>query len=648
MPKKILPQRACLAARHPQGLVWLFWLACCLAAWLAPAPAHAAQVLISERAWLADPSGNLGPDQVRQMGWTTYTGRLQRGHNKGTTWIRLKIVPVAEVARPGDSGSRSARLVLRIQPGQIDEIALFDPRRANQPPVLTGDRQDWRASEYRSFNHNLLIAAPSEPIEVLLRLRTTSHHGIEVEAMRWEDAETADRKQQLMLGGLITFLLMVLALTVAIWLQRPERVVGAFILSQAIAIVFALSILGFLRVYLSDELPATVMSMLSSVLFALAGTTLIWFHWHFLREFNPPRLGMLCLKVLCLLLPLELLLLLVGKITLALQINTAMTTTSTLLMLVLVWQSPAARPAQSPTLTRRHLLVIYSLIAATMWSVALPAVGFPIQPIWGTYGIVAYIVVSYLLMASTLWIRARYAEESRRQASIALALSQQEVTLARDRAKEQEQFLAMLTHELTTPLSVVSLALGKLSEASAIRTRASRAVDSMRGIIEHVSLADQLDRDNSLPRREVVDVTALLQELREQFNDNDQIEPRIALRLEGWMQCQTERRLLAMVMGNLMDNALKYGAGEVTVAGRAQDQGQQPGLLLTVSNSAGPSGRPDPVHLFEKYHRGRAAMSKPGIGLGLYLCALISKRLGGELRHLPEADDVRFELWLPA
>jgi signal transduction histidine kinase len=259
-----------------------------------------------------------------------------------------------------------------------------------------------------------------------------------------------------------------------------------------------------------------------------------------------------------------------------------------------------------------------------------------------------YIVVSYLLMVSTLWIRVRYAEEFRRQTLIALTLSHQEVTLARDRAQEQEQFLAMLTHELTTPLSVASLALSKLSETSAIRTRAYRAVDSMRGIIERVSLADRLDRDNSLLRREVVDVTALLRELREQFNDDDQTGPRIALRLEGRMQCQTERQLLAMVMGNLMDNALKYGAGEVMVAGRAQDRGQQPGLLLAVSNPAGPSGRPDPTHLFEKYHRGRAAMGKPGTGLGLYLSALITKRLGGELRHLPEADDVRFELWLPA
>jgi signal transduction histidine kinase len=170
----------------------------------------------------------------------------------------------------------------------------------------------------------------------------------------------------------------------------------------------------------------------------------------------------------------------------------------------------------------------------------------------------------------------------------------------------------------------------------------------MRAIIERVSLASRLDGHGPIPRHEALDVAALLRELREQFNDDDQTEARIALRLEGLLPCQTDRQLLAMVLSNLMDNALKYGAGEVTVAGCAQHRGQRPGLLLAVSNAAGPAGRPDPAHLFEKYHRGQAAMSKPGTGLGLYLSALITKRLGGELRHLPEANDVRFELWLPA
>jgi hypothetical protein len=68
-----------LPGRSLPQLVWGAWLVWLPAAWLAPAqaqtdqPRHAA---ISARAWLSDPTGQPGPDQVRQMAWTPDTGRL--------------------------------------------------------------------------------------------------------------------------------------------------------------------------------------------------------------------------------------------------------------------------------------------------------------------------------------------------------------------------------------------------------------------------------------------------------------------------------------------------------------------------------------------------------------------------------------------
>ena len=134
-------------------LVWLLavWQLPGLAQPAEPAQqAQQAQLLsdqrdhISARAWLDDPASSLGPDQVRAMGWTTYTGPLRRGFTGSTTWLRLKITPADPGRRAAD---RQTRLVLRIQPGHLDEIALFDPRYPDQPPQLAGDRHDWRLSE---------------------------------------------------------------------------------------------------------------------------------------------------------------------------------------------------------------------------------------------------------------------------------------------------------------------------------------------------------------------------------------------------------------------------------------------------------------------------------------------------------------------
>jgi len=171
----------------------------------------------------------------------------------------------------------------------------------------------------------------------------------------------------------------------------------------------------------------------------------------------------------------------------------------------------------------------------------------------------------------------------------------------------------------------------------------------MRTIIESCAQASRLDAPDLVTQRTPVDATALLHELRAQLHDKHPAGARIALQLPDPMPlCQTDRPMLAVVLGNLMDNALKYGVGDVTVTAHAQPRGLQAGLQFSVRNAAGALGRPDPAHIFEKYHRGRAAMRLAGSGLGLYLSSVISKRLGGELAYRAgDASDVCFDLWLP-
>ncbi len=637
----------------PRGLLaWLIWLTCLTAAWLTPALAQAdasTPDAISARAWLSDPSGQLGPDQVRQMAWTPYTGRLRRGYTSATTWVRLTIDPPNEAGRPGDGGGHPAKLVLRIQPGHLDEIALFDPRFPGQPAQLTGDRHDWRLGEYRSFNHNLVVDVPTAATEVLLRLRTTSHHALDVEALPWDVARQRDGDQQLGLGAYCAFMLTMLAWSAWSQWSVRERVIGAFFVQQAVSTLCILFWLGVIRVYLSDALPALLLDTITCWLFSLTQTATAWFHWHFLREFNPPRLGMRCLQALIALLPVECVLLLTGQTRAALQLNVLVVSLTPLLLLVMVWRIAPPGPQETRLLSRRQLLMVYGLMLLTLGSATLPALGWLPSLPWGTSGLPFYAFVSALLMAIVLQARSKNRADAHRRALAALTLSQLDTSRERARREEQEQFLAMLTHELTTPLAVASLALGGLSESSTMRARAYLAIDSMRGIIENCALAGRLDGPGQVPQCAAVDVAALLDELCAQLQDKYPTREHIALRLPDPLQpCQTDRPLLAVILGNLLDNALKYGEGSVTVAAQAKPRGPQAGLQLSVRNAAGAMGRPDPAHLFEKYHRGRSAMRQAGSGLGLYLSALTAKRLGGELVYLSEATEVCFELWLPA
>jgi signal transduction histidine kinase len=104
-----------------------------------------------------------------------------------------------------------------------------------------------------------------------------------------------------------------------------------------------------------------------------------------------------------------------------------------------------------------------------------------------------------------------------------------------------------------------------------------------------------------------------------------------------------------MVMGNLLDNAMKYSpAGSPVQFGVETTDDPLRGLRLWVENEEGPAGVPDPVQVFEKYYRNPLARRHSGSGLGLYLTQVFVKALGGSVQCIASNGLVRFELWLPS
>ena len=104
-----------------------------------------------------------------------------------------------------------------------------------------------------------------------------------------------------------------------------------------------------------------------------------------------------------------------------------------------------------------------------------------------------------------------------------------------------------------------------------------------------------------------------------------------------------------MIMGNLIDNALKYGmpGTPVTVLAAAGTRRKRKGILIEVVNLIGAAGAPDPKRVFGKYYRGERARGKTGSGLGLHISAGFASKLGGSIRLQSTDTEVRFHLWVP-
>lgn len=216
---------------------------------------------------------------------------------------------------------------------------------------------------------------------------------------------------------------------------------------------------------------------------------------------------------------------------------------------------------------------------------------------------------------------------------------------ALQRHDEQQRFLAMISHELRTPMSVISMELGPQSGSGDSLVRVRRAVGEMTAIIDSTLQADQLSHRQLRVQTAPCDLGPMLGSLCACVPTPE----RVQLQACEPVTLETDAQLLRIVLGNLLDNALKYSAPDtpvrvqaVALRVRASD-----GVSVTVSNVPGAAGEPDVRQVFRKFYRAPGARRRTGSGLGLYIAEGLARLLGGRLRYDRDPQELHFTLWIP-
>lgn len=224
------------------------------------------------------------------------------------------------------------------------------------------------------------------------------------------------------------------------------------------------------------------------------------------------------------------------------------------------------------------------------------------------------------LLAQSLW-RSR------------LAASMQSAQAEAQRQQVQSTFLAAVSHDLRTPLaSIVGAASSlqmqrdKLSPTEQDRLLASIASEAayLSTVTENTLQLVRLTSQQSGLRRDWESlqeiVGAVLARVRQRDNAG-RIRSRLAPDLP---LLKADPVLLAQMIGNLLDNALKYSDGPVdlVVAGGAQ------ALTIAVKDRGPGIAAQDQELVFEPYRRGDQSGQR-GAGLGLALCRAIALAHGG-------------------
>ena len=212
------------------------------------------------------------------------------------------------------------------------------------------------------------------------------------------------------------------------------------------------------------------------------------------------------------------------------------------------------------------------------------------------------------------------------------------------------RFLADAGHELRTPLSVVTAYIDILRKggaddpemrAQAFNTLASETLRMRRLVDRLVALARLEQPETTQPV--VLDFGALAR---------DAVEAIVAAR-GGDVSCEVESGTyvradpadLHEAIANLVDNALKYGAGSLV---RVMVEHERDTVVVRVSD-CGPGVEPlEREKIFERFYRGAGNADVAGSGLGLAIAARAAKRAGGELTlERSEPGETVFAVRLP-
>jgi len=238
-----------------------------------------------------------------------------------------------------------------------------------------------------------------------------------------------------------------------------------------------------------------------------------------------------------------------------------------------------------------------------------------------------------------------------------------EVQVARLKALDQarNELIALVTHELRTPLAVVRAYTDLLAEEPPLVGRSSR--DPRRratraswhdGTLEQIERLDRLV-DSILdsvrivpdqpPELETIDLRAIMAELL------DALEPmlhrhRTAVVGSRSLHVMTDRSRLRQVLEHLLENAVKYAPPDTKVE---IDWALVEGIVRLAVIDEGPGIPPEwRDRIFEPYARHETSTAR-GSGIGLYAARRLAESMGARLWCEPApAGGACFVLALPA
>ena len=203
--------------------------------------------------------------------------------------------------------------------------------------------------------------------------------------------------------------------------------------------------------------------------------------------------------------------------------------------------------------------------------------------------------------------------------------------------RSQEEYLALISHDLRAPLTAImgrtQMLLRALTKQGLEREAHSAQIvfassHRMNDMIEGLLDRSRLEAGQGALRQNPVDLVELATRMIDQTMLSDALTQ---IQLEGVLDLPVvvDATQIERVLVNLLTNALKFSPPASPVLVRVYRDGKC--ALVSVADQGNGIDSQDLPHLFEKHYRARGQSPVAGSGLGLYISKLIIEAHGGRL-----------------
>lgn len=206
-------------------------------------------------------------------------------------------------------------------------------------------------------------------------------------------------------------------------------------------------------------------------------------------------------------------------------------------------------------------------------------------------------------------------------------------------ARQKNNFLLSITHELKSPLASIKLSLETLVKRLSLEEKFKRIlnnslqdVDRLNKLVGNILLAARME-NNSYPFQwEELNLSELAEDAMAMVEERFEGKRNFLTEIESGVYCKTDRMALNAVLVNLLENAVKYSEEQTDIKLKLYENSRKNVNIEIIDQGFGIPVE-EKKNIFQKFYRigNEETRNTSGTGLGLYIVHSIMQQMNGNI-----------------